>query len=188
MILIIGLGNPGEKYENTPHNIGFMVVDSFLKKATSVKDSVWEENKKFNSFLAKIGKEVMLAKPLSFMNASGQVVLNLVKFYKVPSFGLYIVHDDLDLPLGKIKISYGHGSAGHKGVESIIEKTGSNNFVRLRVGIGTDKKITNPEKYVLTDFEEGQTAKLGKTVKKAVEALGIILKEGAEKAANRFNQ
>ncbi|PIS14750.1 aminoacyl-tRNA hydrolase [Candidatus Shapirobacteria bacterium CG09_land_8_20_14_0_10_39_12] len=186
MILIVGLGNPGEKYENTRHNIGFMVVDHFLKKMTSVGESIWEKELKFNCFLAKAGKEVFMAKPNSFMNASGKVVQKLLNFYKISPFALYVVHDDLDLPLGKIKISYGRGSAGHKGVESIIEQIKSNNFVRLRVGIGSDKKI-DEEKYVISDFEKNEAGKLKQAVKKAVEALEFILKKGAEKAANRYN-
>lgn len=186
MILIVGLGNPGEKYENTRHNAGFMVVDLLLRKLTSVENSVWERSKKLNSFLSKIGKELILAKPSSFMNASGEAVGKLMQFYRVPNFGLYVVHDDLDLPLGKIKVSFGHGSAGHKGVESIIQSLGSNNFVRIRVGIGADKKIAG-EKFVLSDFEEREEPKLKKAVKKAVEAIEIVLQEGVERAANRFN-
>jgi PTH1 family peptidyl-tRNA hydrolase len=187
MILIVGLGNPGEKYESTRHNVGFMVVNNFLKKVTAVGESQWKLNQKFNCWLAKAGEEIILAKPLSFMNASGSVVAKLADFYKVSSFGLYVVHDDLDLPLGKIKISWGHGSAGHKGVQSIIEKLGSNNFVRVRVGIGSDKKVSNTEKYVLSDFEEREIGKLNRVIKKATQALEVILKEGTEKAASRFN-
>ena len=187
MILIVGLGNPGEKYENTRHNVGFMAVDLLLKKLTSVKDSNWEESKKFNSHIAKAGKEIILAKPLSFMNASGVAVIKLMRFYKVPKLGLFVVHDDIDLPLEKIKISAGHGSAGHKGVESIIDSIGSNNFVRIRIGIGGEKKIS-AEKYVLSEFEEIEAPKLRKAVKKAVEAMELILEKGVEKAANRYNQ
>ncbi len=186
MILIVGLGNPGEKFENTRHNVGFMVVDHFLKKATSVNESIWKLEKKFNCFFAKVDEEILVVKPSSFMNASGKVVQKLLNFYKVPPFALYVVHDDLDLPLGKIKISYGRGSAGHKGIESIIEQIKSTNFVRIRVGIGSDKKISD-EKYVISDFEKNEAGKLKLAVKKAVETLEFILKKGAEKAANRYN-
>lgn len=186
MILIVGLGNPGEKYENTRHNVGFMVVDRFLKKATPVGESVWKSEPKFNSLSAKVGKEMFIVKPNSFMNASGEVIRKFLNFYKISPFALYVVHDDLDLPLGKIKISYGRGSAGNKGVESIIEQIKSNNFVRVRVGIGSGKKI-DEEKYVLSDFEKNEAGKLKQAVKKAVEALEFILKKGAEEAANRYN-
>lgn len=187
MILIVGLGNPGEKYENTRHNVGFMVLDRLLKKLTSVEDSVWELNQKFNSLVAKVDQDLILVKPQSFMNASGEVVAKLVKFYKVSPYGLYIIHDELDLPLGRIKISYGRGYAGHKGVESIIEKIKSINFVRIRVGIGSDKKVSDSEKYVLSNFEEKEIARLRKVVKRAVEAMELILEKGVEKAANRYN-
>lgn len=187
MILIVGLGNPGEKYEDTRHNVGFMVLDLLLKKLTPVENSIWEENKKFNSFFSRIGKDIILAKPASYMNASGEVINKLMMFYKVHSLGLYVVHDDLDLPLGKMKISYGHGSAGHKGVKSLIEKIGSNDFVRVRVGIGSNKRVSNPERYVLSDFEEREEPKLRKAVKRAVEAVEMILEKGVEKAASRFN-
>lgn len=187
MILIVGLGNPGTKYEGTRHNIGFLVLDSLLKKLTSVKKSVWLEEQKFNSFTARVGEDLLLAKPLSFMNASGAVVAKLVNFYKVPPFGLFLVHDDVDLPLGKIKISLDRGSAGHKGVESVMEKLGTKNFVRIRVGVGKDRKI-KADRFVLSPFNLWERGKLRDTVKKAVEAMEIILKEGAEKAAGKYNQ
>lgn len=186
MILIVGLGNPGEKFTQTRHNVGFMVLDLLLKKMTAVGDSVWEKNNKFNCLQAKIKTDAVLVKPLSFMNASGEVVEKTTQFYKVSSFGLFVVQDDLDLPFGKIKITFGHGSAGHKGVQSIIEKLGSNNFVRIRIGIGSSKKVDG-EKYVLSDFEKNETGKLGRVIKKSVEAVEYILKEGVEKAANKYN-
>lgn len=186
MILIVGLGNPGTKYENNRHNVGFMAVDFLLKKFTSVDKSIWEDNRKFKCQSAKISDEILLAKPLSFMNSSGLAVQKVMQFYKISTFGLYVIHDDLDLPLGNVKITVGHGSAGHKGVESIIHCLGNNNFVRIRVGIGGNKKIEG-EKYVLSDFERTEVRKLGKVIKKVAEVVGVILKEGAGRAANRFN-
>jgi len=187
MILIVGLGNPGNKYQETRHNIGFMVVDQLLKKITSVKKSVWEENKKFNSQIAKVKEEIILAKPLSFMNASGEVVTKLMNFYKVSSLGLYLVHDDVDLPLGKVKISVDRGSAGHKGVGSVMEALGSKNFVRIRVGVGKDRRIQT-DRFVLTPFMLWEKGKLSHAVKKAAEAIETILDKGVEKAAGRYNQ
>ncbi|MGI5825872.1 MAG: aminoacyl-tRNA hydrolase [Patescibacteria group bacterium] len=187
MILIVGLGNPGLKYEKTRHNVGFMVVESLLKKLTAVKDSVWEENKKFNAQIAKVGDDLLLAKPLSFMNASGEPVAKLMKFYKIQTFGLYVVHDDVDLPLGKIKITVDRGSAGHKGVESIMKAIGSKNFVRIRIGVGKDTRIAT-ERFVLMPFSFFERGKLSQAVKKATEALEMILKEGVEEAAGKYNQ
>jgi len=186
MILIVGLGNPGAKYENTRHNIGFIAVDLLLKKLASVDSSVWEESKKFNCFLAKVENDLLLVKPLSFMNSSGEVVAKLIRFYKISRLGLYVIHDDIDLPLGKIKISSKHGSAGHKGVESVIAAVGDNNFVRIRIGVGGNKKV-DAEKYVLAEFEKVEEPKIRKVVKKAAEAMETILKEGVERAANGFN-
>lgn len=186
MILIVGLGNHGEKYENTRHNVGFMVVESLLKKLTPVEKSMWVE-KKFNSEIAKVSDDLILAKPLSFMNASGEVVAKLMNFYKIPPFGLYLVHDDVDLPLGRIKITVARGSAGHKGVESVMEKLGSQNFVRIRVGLGKDRRIAT-DRFVLTPFVLWERGKLSHAVKKAVEALEMILREGVEKTANKYNQ
>ena len=111
MILIVGLGNPGIKYKNTRHNVGFLVLEHLLQKLTTVEKSIWEENKKFNAEIAKVKDDLILAKPLSFMNSSGEVVSQLLSFYKIPPFGLYLVHDDVDLPLGKLKITVDHGSA-----------------------------------------------------------------------------
>lgn len=186
MILIVGLGNPGEKYRNTRHNVGFMVLDSLLKKLTRVDDSVWEESQKFNAQVAKVGNDLFLAKPQGFMNASGETVSKLMKFYKIQPFGLYLVHDDVDLPLGKIKIAVDRGSAGHKGVESVMQYAGGKNFVRIRVGVGKDKRI-NTDRFVLMPFSFWEEGRLRRVIKKAVEALEVILKEGSEKAANRYN-
>lgn len=187
MILIVGLGNPGKKYQKTRHNIGFMVLDRLLRKLTPVEDSVWEENQKFNAFVAKVKSELILAKPLSFMNASGNVVSKIMSFYKIPPFGLYVVHDDVDLPLGKIKISIDKGSAGHKGVESIMENVGGKNFVRIRVGVGKNERKPT-DKFVLLPLTLWEENKLKGSIKKAASAVGLILEVGAEKAATKYNQ
>ena len=187
MILVVGLGNPGKQYELTRHNVGFMVLDGFLKKIDSVKKSIWEENAKFNSFVAKPTEKIILVKPLSFMNASGKPISSLINFYKIPVSNFFLVHDDVDLPLGKIKITVGKGSAGHKGVASVIQYLGNCDFVRIRVGVGKDKK-TSTDKFVLLPFEERELAKLTRVVKKAIEALEMILREGVEKTATRYNQ
>ncbi len=187
MILIVGLGNPGEKYKKTRHNVGFLVLDSLLKKLTPVEKSFWEESQKFNAEIARVSDGLILAKPLSFMNASGEVVARLMSFYKIQPFGLYVVQDDVDLPLGKIKITIDRGSAGHKGIESIMEKLGSQNFVRIRVGVGKDQRVST-DRFVLMPFTLWEKGKLNQAVKKAVGVVETILKEGAEKAASKYNQ
>lgn len=185
-IALVGLGNPGKDYEESRHNIGFMVLDKLLKKSTSVELSFWEENRKFNSEIAKVG-DLIMVKPLGYMNESGRAVSKILKFYKVPPFGLYVIHDDLDLPLGKIKISIDRGSAGHKGVQSIINETGSQNFVRIRVGVGKSSKIPT-ERFLLAPFLPTERGKLKNAVKKTVEAVKMILEEGVERASNKYNQ
>jgi PTH1 family peptidyl-tRNA hydrolase len=187
MILIVGLGNPGLKYKKTRHNVGFIVLEAFLQKLTRVGKGNWEKSAKFNAEIAKAGPDLILAKPQSFMNASGGPVAKLVRFYQVKPENFYLVHDDVDLPLGKIKIAIGQGSAGHRGVESVIKSLGRQDFVRLRVGVSRNQKIST-DKFVLMSFNLWERAKLKPVIKKSVEALEIILKEGAEKAASRYNQ
>ncbi len=159
MVLIVGLGNPGEKYENTRHNIGFMVVNELARKLLPLGKTAWQLNKKFNAQVLSIQPQAILAKPLTMMNASGFAVAELVNFYKVKPANLLVIHDDLDLPLGKIKITLGHSSAGHHGIDSIVEHLGTTEFVRFRVGIGHPPKgdsrhIDRDEviDYVLEDF------------------------------------
>ena len=189
MILIVGLGNPGKKYKNTRHNIGFQVLDEFQKENDLPNFKLL---KKFNS-LASAGnffnKEILLLKPQTFMNNSGNAIKALTKFYKITSPCLVVVHDDIDLPLGKIRISMGRGSAGHKGVESIIKELATKNFVRFRIGIQPQKgKPKNPERFVLQKFlkEEGKIIK--KIIKTSCDALKTALTEGTEKAMSKFNK
>lgn len=193
MILIVGLGNPGEKYANTRHNIGFMVVDELLRKLAPVGKTKWEESKKFNSQLSIIAKRqaplinsrLILAKPLTMMNASGFAVAKLANFYKIKAENLFVIHDDLDLPLGKIKIVVGHGSAGHHGIDSLVEHLGTNEFVRFRMGIGHPRKgdVRNIDRnevieYVLRDFAGKELTEAKKAVKKTVKAIVSALEKG----------
>lgn len=147
MVLIVGLGNPGKKYENTRHNVGFMGVEAALKKLGGVEESVWGEDPRFKCLLARVkeresgrvkGEEIILIKPQTFMNASGTSVAKVLNFYKISPLALYVIHDEIDLPLGKVKIVVNRGAAGHHGVESIIKEVGTTNFVRIRVGIGLE--------------------------------------------------
>jgi len=149
MTIIVGLGNPGEKYENTPHNIGFEAVDEFAKR-NNFPD--FKLSKKFNACVSE-KNAVLLAKPQTFMNKSGFSVKALDNFYKAEN--LIIIHDDIDLPLGKIKVSKNRGSAGHKGVESIIKELGTKNFTRIRIGVSpAEAKPKDAEKYVLKKLQK----------------------------------
>lgn len=203
MKLIVGLGNPGEKYEKTRHNLGFLVVDQFLRNFETAANSVWKENKKFKSDIAeiewkpKIGNldKVILAKPNTYMNNSGMAVSLISKFYKIDPLDIWVVHDELDLPLGYLKIRLGGSSAGHNGIESIIGSLGTEKFWRIRLGIGKEKtgermakyKVKNTEDYVLSSFSPQERGKIKNLVKHASRALVEVLEKGQETAMNKFN-
>ena len=191
MYLIVGLGNPGSKYQDTRHNVGFMVLDKFARKILPFKETLWELNKKFNSFLV-IKPNLVLVQPQTFMNATGEAVAKLANFYKIGHGKIIVVHDDVDLPLGKVKIRIGGASAGHHGVESIINKLGSDRFVRLRLGIGRPKPgvirgSKDVESFVLEKFREGEAGELKKMIKKGVAALELMLEKDITVVMNRFN-
>jgi PTH1 family peptidyl-tRNA hydrolase len=201
MKLIVGLGNPGSKHDKTRHNLGFMIADAFLKDYSTSTQNLWREEKKFKSEIAeidwqpKIGKaeKVILAKPVTYMNGSGSAVSLISKFYKISSEDVWIIHDEIDLPLGGMKIRFGGASAGHKGVESIIDLLGTDKFWRFRIGIGTQhgkietKKVKPINNYVLGEFSEGEKGKAREIIKKSMKAIEDALEEGLEKAMNRFN-
>jgi len=193
MILIIGLGNPGRKFQKTRHNLGFMIVESLKLKFKSFSD--WKNNEKLLSKISEgeiNGQKVILAKPQTFMNNSGKAVKLLTKTYHLKPNTLIIVHDDIDLPLGKIRISIGRGSAGHKGVQSIIDELKAKNFVRFRVGIrpknNKQRTKNNIEDFVLQEFNKGEEKILKGVIKKTIEAIEIAIAEGIEKAMSEFNQ
>ena len=138
MNLIVGLGNPGEKYAYTRHNIGFMVVDKLIKNVID-GGQTWDLNRSLNSYFLKKG-DLVFAKPQTFMNASGYAVKKLTDLYKIELDHIWVIHDDIDLPLGKLRIRVGGGSAGHHGIESIMrEFAGKDHFVRFRLGVGRGK-------------------------------------------------
>ncbi len=196
MKLIIGLGNPGKKFANTRHNLGFMVVDDFVKELTPLSSkSVWESVAKPAIQFCKLN-EIIIMKPQTYMNLSGLAVSYLANFYKVDLRDIWVVHDDIDLPLGKLRIRRGGASAGHNGIESIMKELGGDNFVRFRIGVGRHKKAEQAErnlhrreveKYVLSPFSRTEAGALRKMIKKTVEVVKICLKDGLEKGMNRFN-
>lgn len=196
MKIIVGLGNPGREYENTRHNIGFMVVDK-LSKELGPHAPVWEDNQKHKALVTKMG-DVVLVKPLTFMNASGYAVSSIMKFYKAKPEDIWIIHDDLDLPLGKIRIRQKGSSAGHNGVTSIMTQIQSDQFVRFRLGIGRGKESTGRSEnknlhhrsvigFVLSRFTQHEAGGLKHLVKHGAEAVRIALLDGLDKAMNRFN-
>lgn len=175
MIIIVGLGNPGRKYKNTRHNLGFQVIDEFTRENNFPE---FRLSKKFNALVSENvinGKKIIFAKPQTFMNNSGKSVKALFSFYKPKE--LIIVHDDIDLPLGKIRISKNRGSAGHKGVESIIKEIGFKNFTRFRIGItpasakASAGKAKNIEKYVLQKFNQEEEKIIKQVIQEVIKKL-----------------
>jgi PTH1 family peptidyl-tRNA hydrolase len=199
MKLIIGLGNPGKKYEKTRHNVGFMVVEQFLKDFEPVTRTVWEDNKKCKSDIARIEWQpkhgeptsLLLVKPKTYMNNSGMAVSLLKEFYKVEANDIWIVYDEADLPIGSMKIRFGGASAGHHGVESIIESLGTDQFWRFRMGIGLEHQQQRPQRkiddYVLGGFTGPEKGKVKDLIKHGAKAIALSLEESLEAAQNRFN-
>ncbi|MDP3710529.1 MAG: aminoacyl-tRNA hydrolase [bacterium] len=187
MILIIGLGNPGEEFKNTRHNIGREVCDSF-RTNQDFPDFVF--SKKFNAEISegKTGKEkVVVVCPNTFMNKSGLATASLAKFYKIKPENILMVHDDSDLLLGSTKMSFGKHSAGHKGVESVIKSLKTLNFWRFRIGV-SGKKHVEAEKIILKKFTPKEVLIIKKIIKKTVVAIEQTIKESPEKAMNEYNQ
>jgi len=188
MKLIVGLGNPGLKYKNTWHNLGWLALDAFF-------DSVEENfskpkiNKKFQAEIAEgqiNDEKIILAKPLTFMNNSGLAVKELLNFYKIDQKDLWVIHDDIDLPLGKIRISVDASSGGHNGIKSIIENLGDKNFVRFRVGILQTENKAPTEKYVLGKINKIRETK--QTIDKTAQAINFALETNdIKKTMSQFN-
>ncbi len=186
MKLIVGLGNPGGQYQDTRHNIGFMVVDKIEKDLSKGIPPAWQKDEKKNVLTVKIG-DILFVKPQTFMNKSGFAVRALMDFYKLTPQDIWIIHDDMDLPIGKIKIRAQGSSAGHNGVESIIRELKSDQFVRFRLGIGHGIKHSNVISFVLSRFHQDEAGDFKKLVKHAADAVQMALKNGIEKTMNRYN-
>lgn len=205
MKVIVGLGNPREKYQNTRHNLGFLVVEE-LASSIQRSASSWKANKDLKAEIMQINYtldassySLVMVKPQTYMNNSGMAVKAIADYFKIPVENIIIVHDELDLPLGKIKIRSGGAAAGHHGVESVIKHLGDDKFVRIRLGIrptestnrvllGEHKQASfNAEKFVLEPFQTKEKAKVKRMVKEAVQAVELLIKEGLEKAQNSYN-
>lgn len=186
MYLIAGLGNPGLQYEGTRHNVGFMLLDYFARSVnTAFSESKWK------AAMAKtmIGPEaVLLLKPQTFMNRSGDPVAAVANFYKIPAERILIVHDDLDMALGRIKMVAGGGDGGHKGSRSVIECLGTSNFSRIKMGIGRPVEPIPPERFVLGRFESGELEIMNTKMPIAAAGIKIFIEQGVAAAMNRVNQ
>lgn len=196
MKLIVGLGNPGDKYAATRHNIGFMVADRLAREIGRTTLS-WKEEDKHKALVAKAG-DVLLVKPLTFMNNVGISVKSLVDYYKIFPEDVWVIHDDIDLPLGKVRIRVGGGSAGHHGIDSILKYLKTDKFVRFRLGVGRGMKSTGPTMdknlhhrrvidFVLSHFRQHEAGEFKHLVKHGVDAVRLALEKGLDRAMNRFN-
>ncbi len=183
MWAIVGLGNYGSKYAKTRHNLGFMVLDL-------IAESLGMDFKEKKDYMiakgSMSGHDVLLIEPLTFMNLSGIAVREVLKKYNLAPEDLVVIHDDLDMEAGKLKIKRGGSSGGHKGIESIIQQAGMKEFIRVKIGIG--RAIGMPaEDYVLKKFKREEIPIIKDAIKRAADAIPVIISEGAEKAMNRFN-
>ncbi len=185
MKLVVGLGNPGDDYVKTRHNIGFMVADSISKT-----NGITLNQTKFKGIIGRgtIGSEdVIIAKPQTYMNRSGESVSSLLFFYKLEPSDCIVICDDLELPSGKIRVRGKGGHGGHNGLRSIIEQTGSQEFVRVRVGIGRPEGRPGVSGYVLSPFLKDEKPLIEDAIERASRAVEAIITDGVEAAMNRFN-
>lgn len=190
--LIVGLGNPEPKYDKTRHNIGFAAIDAI--------SSSWQislsENRKFQGMFGEgrgpQGDKVRLLKPLTYMNASGQAIRAATDWFKIPPESVLIIYDDMDLPLGKIRLRLSGSAGGHNGMKSAIAHLSTQNFPRLRIGIGRPKDTPKGEdssaiSFVLGRFSPNETQSISEVLQLVVAAVELSLKQGVEKAMNRYN-
>lgn len=187
MHIIAGLGNPGDRYDGTRHNTGFEVIDKLVSKYEIPMDFV-----KHNSFCGKgmiEGEKVVVIKPQTFMNLSGKAVADAINFYKLfPSSELIVVYDDIDLPVGKIRIRESGSAGGHNGMKDIIEKLGTGEFTRVRVGVGAKPQDWDLADWVLSHFSE-EDQKIMKDARiRAAEAVAAILENDVEYAMSHYNK
>ena len=187
--MIVGLGNPGPEYARSRHNVGFQVVDLFAARHRLNFDKAQKRARVTQGpvTLAGWSGRVLLAKPITYMNASGEAVGPLAKFYKVPPVDILVVFDDLDLPVGRLRLRPDGGSSGQKGVKSIIQALGTEAFSRLRVGIGRPPGQMDPADYVLQPFSATQEEEMVFVRMKAADAIEAWLAQGIDAAMNQFN-
>lgn len=184
MKLVVGLGNPGSRYADTRHNIGFMLLDRLAGRHRVAMAK--RQCSALIGFGEMAGDRLCLAKPQTYMNLSGDAVSCLVRYYKVPLSGLLVVYDERDLPLGKLRLRETGSAGGHRGMESIISVLGTQQFPRLRIGIGRPSELDAVD-HVLGRFSRDESAALEETLSRAMEAVEVALKDGFARAMNDYN-
>ena len=185
MKIFVGLGNPTAEYAATKHNVGFMLADRLADK---LETSTWRE--RFNALVAETflgGEKILLVKPQTFMNLSGEAVAPLMNFYKLDAANLTVAHDDMDLPLGMIRLRPKGSGGGHRGVASIIQNLGVQNFPRVRIGVGRPPANWTVNHHVLSPFTAEDAEKISAALDELVPAVICIFREGIDNAMNKFN-
>ncbi|MCH8029497.1 MAG: aminoacyl-tRNA hydrolase [Candidatus Dadabacteria bacterium] len=186
MYLVAGLGNPGTKYSGSRHNIGFMSADGL---AGRLEGGEWKKG--FAALYTEIYYErekLLVLKPQTYMNRSGEAVREAARYYNIPADNVIVLHDEMDLPLGALKVKQGGGSAGHKGIISVTEHLGTPEFKRVRIGIGRPKGGLDSTAHVLGTFEKSQTDEVARVVEISADAVCEIIKNGIEIASNKYNK
>lgn len=186
MKVVLGLGNPGKKYAPTRHNVGFLVVDRVASE-----NQIAVKKIKHDSLVGEWrtdGGKILLVKPQIYMNRSGVAVKQLLRYFPITAKDLVVIHDDLDLPFGRIRVRPGGGAGGHRGVISILEALGEEGFFRVRVGIGRPPPGIDPTDYVLQPFSREERSRLEGVISRAADAVACLLEEGPQQAMERFNR
>ena len=183
--LLIGLGNPGREYRDNRHNIGFMLIDRLAVRLDARGMKL--QSKAIVIGALYEGRKLILAKPQTYMNLSGGAVQGLLHFYKIPPESLIVAHDDLDLPLGTIRIRPGGGAGGQRGMASTIERLGTQDFPRLRLGVGRPPGRMDAAAYVLQDFSRADLLIVSETLDRAADAVLTFVTDGLNKAMNKYN-
>ena len=184
MKIIVGLGNPGAQYENTPHSVGFEAVDAIAAEI----GASWEAKRQFNCLMAKgtfAGLPVMLVKPQTYMNLSGDSVAPVVRYHNATAADLLVIQDDIDLPVGRMRVRKNGSCGGHNGIRNIIERLGTQDFARLKLGVGKDK--SDVIAHVLGKFDPTTRKTMNLVVAEAVKAAAAILRDGPDRAMNAYN-
>ena len=184
MKMIVGLGNPGDEYKNTHHNIGFIILDNYCKEK-----NISKMKEKYNGLYQKIminGESIILLKPLSYMNLSGTVIRKFADFYKIKASDIFVIQDDIDLPIGKIKLKYKGSSGGHNGIKNIISELKTEEFPRFKVGIGRNQKISIKD-YVLNKFTSEDAEKIKWILSFSNNIIDDFITMNYEKVMSKYN-
>lgn len=188
MWLIVGLGNPGKQYQMTRHNIGFLCVDYWLKSLSGSQPDYREEHKALTKKLKLEGEEILVAKPQTFMNLSGQSVQSLLNFYKIPKEKMLVIHDDIDQPFGSLRFQKNRGHGGQNGVRNISELLGTMDYSRLKMGVGRPEHPGfDIADYVLSGFQKEEGTQLSMVFEKACDGIECFIAKGFDRACTDFN-